>query len=185
MRHVEARTAELGDLRFARHLVAEPHRQYETRTRVDQRHAHNIIGRKQVGARDAEHSLEHCPRTYVEELEEAAVEDDAGWIALAPLNGECPAVDDIGHNNVRYSFEDAPSRDQPPISRADASRHTVRKFSPLPLVLRLSQGCTGLSILAALTIHLPLHGTLSSGSGVAHEDVRMARGAKPQGAGTP
>src|SRR5262249_59108571 len=102
--HVEARTAELGDLRFARHLVAEPHRQHETRTRVDQRHAHDVVGRKQVGTRDAEHSLEHCPRTYVEELEEAAVEDEAGWIALAPLHGECPAAAASCPNNFRYSF---------------------------------------------------------------------------------
>ncbi len=58
----------------------------------------------------AEGGLEHFPGVGVEDLEVAAVEHDAGRIALAPFDGQLPAVGErrhagcLGsHDALRYS----------------------------------------------------------------------------------
>ena len=42
--------------------------------------------------------LEQRPGAPIEEFEEAAVEHDAGRIAMGPFDGELPAADEIGHD---------------------------------------------------------------------------------------
>src|SRR5262249_52483449 len=52
---------------------------------------------KQVGARHAEHGLEHLPGAPVEIFEEAAVEDNAGRVTMAPFDRQRSKVDQVRH----------------------------------------------------------------------------------------
>src|SRR4029078_2994043 len=60
--------------------------------RIDQRDADDAEGSGEVLRFHAEGCLEHVPGAGVEDLEEAPVEPEAGRIALAPFDGQSPAV---------------------------------------------------------------------------------------------
>ena len=51
----------------------------------------------QVRRFDAQRQFEQRPGAPIEEFEEAGVEDDARWVAMAPFDGELPAIDQSGH----------------------------------------------------------------------------------------
>src|SRR4029077_10938315 len=53
-----------------------------------------------IGRLHAERGLEQHPGAPVEELEEAAVKDDAGGIAMTPLNSEPPPADEFRHGGM-------------------------------------------------------------------------------------
>ena len=77
----------------------------------------------------AERRLEQQPCAPVEELEEAAVEYDAGRIAMTPFDGELPAIDEIGHTG--FGPDPAAHRNAPlrPMSIAGQIRPD-REYSP-------------------------------------------------------
>src|SRR5215471_19264016 len=97
MLYVEARAPEFADVREDFNRVAELDRHDEARPSIDQRDPHDAKGRRQVGWLDAERGLEQGPCADVEIFEEAAVEHDAGGIAVAPFDRDLPAIDESGH----------------------------------------------------------------------------------------
>src|SRR6476646_9781757 len=94
---VKTGAAELAHPRGHLDGVAELHRLEEIGVRVDQWNAHDAAGAGELMRLHAERCLEHFPGVGVEDLEEAAVEHDAGWIALAPFDGQLPAVSERRH----------------------------------------------------------------------------------------
>src|SRR6476620_3518202 len=94
---VKTGAAELAHPRGHLDGVAELHRLEEIGARVDQWNAHDAEGAGELMRLYAERCLEHFPGVGVEDLEEAAVEHDAGWIALAPFDGQLPAVSERRH----------------------------------------------------------------------------------------
>ncbi len=83
---IEARPAELLDLRGQLHDIAEPCRGEETGAGVDQWNADDAEGADQVVSGHAQRDLEQPPSPPVEEFEEAAIEDGAGRIAMTPFD---------------------------------------------------------------------------------------------------
>src|SRR5205814_6758524 len=65
---------------------------------VDQRSSHDAECIRELVRLHAERRLEHLPGAGVEDFEEAAVEHDAGRIALAPRDGQLPAVNERRHS---------------------------------------------------------------------------------------
>ena len=82
-------------------LVAEFGRHHEFGARIDQRHAEDFEGLRHLVRLHAERGLEQVPARRVEKLEEAAVEDDAGRVAIGPVDGELPLVDEVAHEMPR------------------------------------------------------------------------------------
>jgi hypothetical protein len=78
-------------------LVAEPRRRQKTRPGIDERQPGNAKGCRQIGRLHAERGLEQHPGAPIEKFEKAAVKDDAGGVAMAPLNGKAPPVDEFCH----------------------------------------------------------------------------------------
>src|ERR1700722_3195487 len=97
MLDVETRTTELAHSRRELDDVAEPCRSEEARAGIDQGYAHDAVGRAELVRLHAERRLEQGPRAPIEELEEPAVEDDAGRVAMTPFDHELPSVDKTGH----------------------------------------------------------------------------------------
>src|SRR5580700_6792833 len=100
MLDVETRTAELAHSGCQLDDVAEPRRREKARAGIDQGDAHDAEGRAELVRLHAECRLEEGPRAPIEELEEPAVEDDAGRVAMAPFDHELPSVDETGHRVV-------------------------------------------------------------------------------------
>src|SRR5262245_37665014 len=92
MLDVEARAAERAHPGCYLDRVAESDGLDEIGARVDQGNADDAESAGEVLRLHAERRLEHVPGVGVEDLEEAAVENDAGRIALAPFDGQLPAV---------------------------------------------------------------------------------------------
>jgi len=97
MRHIEARSPEFADLRRQLDGIAESDRPQKPCARIDQRQADNAEGRGEIGRFHAQRRFEQCPRAPIEKFEESAVEDETGRIALSPLDGEMPPVDEMRH----------------------------------------------------------------------------------------
>ena len=97
MLDVETRTAELGQPRRQLDDIAEPRWSQKARAGIDQRYAHDAVGRAELVRLHAERRLEQGPGAPIEEFEEPAVEDDAGRVAMAPFDHELPSVDEIVH----------------------------------------------------------------------------------------
>src|SRR5262249_19224998 len=97
MPHLEPRPPELADLGGTVRDVVELGGLDEAGAGVDDRKAHDAEGRPQLRRPHAQRLLEHAPDAPVEELEEVAVEDDAGRIAMTPFDDELPVVDEIAH----------------------------------------------------------------------------------------
>src|SRR5580692_12428326 len=100
MLDVEARTAELAHPRRELDDVAEPRRSEKARAGVDQRYAHDAVGRAEFVRLHAERRLEQGPGAPIEEFEEPALEDDPGRVAMSPFDHELPSVDETGHRVV-------------------------------------------------------------------------------------
>jgi hypothetical protein len=94
---VEARATELADLGGDVEKIAKLDRHMKARLHIDQWDPDDVISREQVLAWHAEHTLEHLPGGPVEIFEKAAVEDDAGGIAMAPFDPQALVVDEVGH----------------------------------------------------------------------------------------
>src|SRR5215467_15013249 len=99
VRHVEARAPELADLGGDLDVVAELDRDMEAGLRIDQRDPDDVVGGEQVLARHSQHALEHLPGGPVEILEESAVENDAGGVAMAPFDPQALVVDEVRHRS--------------------------------------------------------------------------------------
>src|SRR5262245_20867619 len=97
MLDVEARAAEFADARGHVYNVAELDRPEEIGAGVDQRNSDNSERVSQLVRLDPERRLEHLPGARVEDLKETAVEHDPGRIALAPLDGQFPPIDERRH----------------------------------------------------------------------------------------
>ena len=97
MLDIEARPAELADLRRQLHDVAESCRSEEAGADVDQRNADDAEGAGQVEGFDAQRGLEERPRPPVEEFEETAIEYDACRIAVTPFDRKLPLTEEMGH----------------------------------------------------------------------------------------
>src|SRR5215471_21276563 len=104
MPHLEARAAELDHFGGDVGHVVELGRLDEARLGVDQRNADNAVGGPELARPHPQRFLEQQPRAPVEELEEAAVEHDAGRIAMTPFDGELPVVDEIAHARFRLWY---------------------------------------------------------------------------------
>src|ERR1700688_828968 len=100
MLDVETRTAELAHPGRQLDDVAEPRRSQKARAGIDQGYAHDAVGRAELVRLHAKRRLKKGPRAPIEEFEEPAVEDDAGWVAMAPFDHELPSVDETGHRVV-------------------------------------------------------------------------------------
>ena len=79
--------------------VTEFGRHHEFGARIDQRNAEDFEGLGHVLWLDAESGLEQVPARGIKELEEAAVENDPGRIAIGPVDGEMPLVDEVAHED--------------------------------------------------------------------------------------
>src|SRR5262245_20669121 len=97
MLDVEARAAEFADARGHVYNVAELDRPEEIGAGVHQRNSDNAERVRQLVRLDPERRLEHLPGAGIEDLEETAVEHDPGRIALAPFDGQFPAMDESRH----------------------------------------------------------------------------------------
>src|SRR5215831_6564274 len=78
-------------------LVAEAGRRQKTRAGIDQGQPGNAKRRCELGRLHAEGGLEQHPGAPVKKLEKSAVEDDAGRVAMAPLDGKAPPVNKFSH----------------------------------------------------------------------------------------
>jgi hypothetical protein len=67
------------------------------RAGIDQGQPGNAKRRCELGRLHAEGGLEQHPGAPVEKLEKSAVEDDAGRVAMAPLDGKAPPVNQFSH----------------------------------------------------------------------------------------
>src|SRR5262249_56852259 len=94
MLHVEARAADRGDRGLDRHFVAEPGWEEETRIGVDQRMAGQVVGLEVIYFSHAERPLDQRRGAGVEDGEVARVIDDAGGVAIAPLDAHHAVVDE-------------------------------------------------------------------------------------------
>src|SRR5262249_2743044 len=100
----------------------------EARPGIDQRNAEDAELSAEITGPHAERRLEKLPRTPVEELEEAAVEHDAGRIAMAPFGDELQAVDEICHR-VPIALPGGKKRVfSPEVNRPDASGRGARSL---------------------------------------------------------
>src|SRR5262249_3936595 len=100
MLDIKARPAELADMGREFDDIAKARRREKAGTGIDQRQAGNAERRPQIRRLHAERGLEQQPRAPIENLKKPAVEDDAGGIAMAPLDGKAPAADEFGHQNM-------------------------------------------------------------------------------------
>ena len=83
---LEARSAAFHERGLDRHLVAEPRRLTEARSRFDQRMAGEVVGLEIVDLVHAEGALDENGRAGVENFEIARIEDDSGGVAIAPFD---------------------------------------------------------------------------------------------------
>src|SRR4029450_10748599 len=97
MLDVKARAAEFPDARGHVPNVAELDRPEEIGAGIDQWNSDNAERVRQLVRFDPERRLEHLPGAGIEDLEETAVEHDPCRIALAPLDGQFPAIDERRH----------------------------------------------------------------------------------------
>src|SRR5664280_2413242 len=96
---VETGAAELRHPRGDIHHVAEFRGFQEIGARVHQRNTDDAEGFRQLMRRHAERGFEQHPGADVEHLEKAAVEHDAGRVALAPFDGQLSAECERRHAN--------------------------------------------------------------------------------------
>src|SRR6185437_5933955 len=88
---------ELAHARGHVNNIAEPDRLEEVGACIDQRNAHDAEDRGEFVRFDPECGVEQLPSAGVEDLEEAAVEHNARGVALAPFDGQLPAVGEGRH----------------------------------------------------------------------------------------
>src|SRR5215472_2651197 len=77
--------------------VAESRRGQKTRAGIDQRQPGDAEGRCQFGGLHPQRCLEQQPGAPVKEFKKPAVEDNAGGVAMAPLDGKAPPMNEFGH----------------------------------------------------------------------------------------
>src|SRR5262249_44408630 len=128
MLDVEARAAEFAHPPNHVHDVAESDRPEEISSRVHQRNSDNPEGVRNLVRLAAEPRLAYLPCAGIEDLDETAVEHHPGRVALAPLDGQMPAIDERRHACLRcaaYKEEEGrrkphrlplSSRPHPPVS---------------------------------------------------------------------
>ena len=100
MLDIKARTPELAHVGGELDTIAEARWREKPRAGIDQWQAGNAECGREIRRLHAERSFEQRPCSPVEELEEMTVEDDAGGVAMAPLNGKAPAADEFGHSHM-------------------------------------------------------------------------------------
>src|SRR6266852_2839076 len=94
MAYVEARATEHRYRRLDRHVVAEPGRNQKAGVGADQRMAAEIVGLEVFVLGHAERALDQRRGAGIEERHVARIVDDAGRVAVAPLDAHDARVDE-------------------------------------------------------------------------------------------
>src|SRR5262245_27636790 len=154
MLDVEARAAEFAHPRNHVDDVAESDRPEEISARVHQRNSDNTEGVRKLVRLDPERRLEHLPCAGIEDLEETAVEHDPGRVALAPLDGQLPAIDERRHACLRCAaYKEEEGRRKlhrlPVSSRPHPNRLPVSLPGLTPQSMRLRRNDGRIDLLAA------------------------------------
>ena len=97
MTDVEARTAECNNLGSQLNAVAKPRRSDKPGARIDQGQRIDTKCGGELGRPHTQRRFKQAPGAPVEIFEKPAVKDNAGRIAVRPLDRKLPSVEKIGH----------------------------------------------------------------------------------------
>src|ERR1700746_2080370 len=81
-------------------LIAEARGRQKTRASIDERQPGNAKSRRQLGRLHAKRGLEQHPSAPVEKFKKSAIEDDAGRVAVPPLDGKAPPMNEFSHQSM-------------------------------------------------------------------------------------